>query len=185
MISKLEGAVAGQGVAIRMEPVDDVLERAQRGDLAAFEQLYRQHCSRIHGLCLRLTSDRARAEDLTQETFIRAWRKLPTLRELGGFAGWLSKVAVHLVYSEGRERQRRHRLHAALPADTGACQSTAVRLDLDQAIAELPDGARQVLVLHDVEGFRHREIAEQIGMSVGTSKSQLHRARKLLRERLA
>jgi len=168
-----------------MEPFDDVLQRAQQGEMAAFEQLYRRHSSRIHGLCLRLTSDRTRAEDLTQETFIRAWRKLPTLRELGGFASWLSRVAVHVVYSDGRELQRRHRLQEALAPVRGVSQSTAVRLDLDKAIATLPDGARQVLVLHDVEGFRHREIAEQTGMSVGTSKSQLHRARKLLRERLA
>lgn len=167
-----------------------VVRRAQERDLRAFERLYRLHVSRIHAICLRMTANITRAEELTQKIFLTAWEKLPLFRGESAFGSWLHRVAVNTVLAEQRAEYRRARrvFGAEDPAvfETPSNDGTAAgtRLDLEQAIAGLPPQARAVFVLHDVEGWRHDEIAEQLGVATGTSKAQLHRARKLLQEAL-
>jgi len=167
----------------------DLLGEAQRGDVAAFEALYRRHVGRVHGLCRRLARDAARAEEQTQEVFLRAWKNLGACGADRPFEAWLCRIAIHVAMADNRSFRRRFRREAVtqdgiLP-DTGVPAAPAgLALDLERAIERLPPGARQVFVLHDVEGFRHDEIGRFLGLSAGTSKAQLHRARKLLREAL-
>jgi RNA polymerase sigma-70 factor (ECF subfamily) len=166
-----------------------VVRRAQRGDLDAFESLYRSHVGRVHGLCLRMVADPSLAEDLTQETFIRAWRHIRTYRGESRFGGWMRRLAVNVVLADRRTRLRRSAFERddIDPGDLGSPASAEVpdrRRDLESAIAGLPPGARTVFVLHDIEGYRHEEIAAFTGTTSGTSKAQLHRARRLLREAL-
>jgi len=160
--------------------------RARSGDVGAFEQLYRRHVGRVYAICLRMTADPARAEDHTQEAFIRAWEKLDTYRGESGFERWLSRVAVNVVRSGHRARGRREERERPMDGDESPVPgpTTGAALDLERALCGLPPGARQVFVLHDVEGYRHEEIAGLLDVTTGTSKSQLHRARKLLREAL-
>lgn len=169
----------------------DWIARARSGDRAAYEPLYRAHVGRVYGLCLRMVrGDVPRAEDLTQEVFVRAWRKLDTFRGESAFSTWLHRLASNLVLTELRSHSRRHSreyttgdLAAVEPARR---ESTAgLKMDLERAIAGLPERARQVFVLHDVEGYRHKEVAAMMGLATGTTKAQLHRARRLLREVLA
>ncbi|MDX1503490.1 MAG: RNA polymerase sigma factor [Thermoanaerobaculia bacterium] len=172
-------------------PADEreLARRAAGGDVEAFERLFRAHQGRIYGLCLRMTGDVGRAEDLTQEAFLRAWRKLGSFRAESAFGSWLHRLTVNVVLSALRRRPARE-LRLADPegaeAETVTPQppDTARRLDLERAIAALPERARLVFLLHDVEGYRHREIAEAAGMAEGSSKAHLHRARRLLREAL-
>jgi len=166
----------------------NLLARARAGDISAFECLYRRHVGRIHGLCFRLTSDQGLAEDLTQTAFLRAWQRLDTLRDDAGFGAWLHRLATNTVYQDRRSWQRKWaRLEGEDSIDERRDRggSRAEPVDLARAVAALPRGARDVLLLHDVEGYRHDEIADLTGTSVGTSKSQLHRARRLLREALS
>ena len=160
------------------------VESAARGDRQAFERLYRCHVGRVHALCQRM-SDADSAHDLTQEIFVRAWRKLSTFRHEAAFGTWLYRIALNTLFAH-RETKKRER--ARWIEDDGLVErlpsrpkSGDLRVDLERALPELPQGARQIFVLHDVEGFKHEEIAEHLGISVGTSKSQLHRARLLLR----
>lgn len=164
------------------------VEQARSGSRDAFERLYRRHVGRVYALCLRMTADPARAEEGTQETFIRAWRKLESLRGANEFGAWLRRVAVNVVLGDDRMRRRRRGREEPFgerdrPAMAAA--PAAAGLDLERAIAGLPTGARRVFVLHDVEGYGHPEIAEMMGVAAGTSKAQLHRARRLLREALS
>lgn len=167
-----------------------LVSRAQAGDLAAFEELYRQHVRRVYALCLRLSGDSALAEELTQEAFVRAWKKLVQFRGESAFSTWLHPLAVNVALAERRSRRSRD-AHTFLTDDAAAFERPPAgdglegRLDIERALASLPAGARAVFVLHDVEGYRHDEIAGMTGVTVGTSKAQLHRARRLLRERLA
>lgn len=168
----------------------DSIRRAQDGDVDAFEQLYREHAGRIYALCLRLRAgDAADATELMQDVFIRAWRRLSTFRGECAFSSWLHRLAVNTMLENARSDRRR--MARVLPMDDtsrleGTVRSSGVdlRMDMEEAIASLPKGARLAFVLHDVEGYQHQEIAEQLGVSVGTIKAQLHRARRLLRERL-
>lgn len=184
------------------EPVmaDDAIwvERAQRGDVEAFERLYRLHVGRIHALCLRMCGDRQEAEEMTQTVFIRAWEKILRFDGRSRFGSWLHRLAVNAVLSawrsRGRRRQRLVPLEAVEPGGTDPGQGAASwsvlptagadAIDLERAIRRLPTGARTVFVLHDIEGYLHREIGELTGMAVGTCKAQLHRARRLLRKSL-
>lgn len=168
-------------------PDAEVVRRAQRGDVAAFEELYRAHSGRIYAVCLRLLADPARAEDLTQDTFIRAWEKLGTFRGRSAFSTWLHRLAVNLTigYLRGRARfdsrtDDEERAERAAPVR----EHSAAGVDLERAIAALPPQARTVFVLFDVEGYRHREIAEMTGLAEGTCKAHLHRARQLMRKAL-
>jgi len=168
----------------------DSIRRAQAGDVDAFELLYREHAGRVFALCLRLQAgNSADATELMQDVFIKAWRRLATFRGDCAFSSWLHRMAVNTMLENARSNRRR--LARVLPMDDtsllpGAARSSGVELkmDMEDAIASLPKGARLAFVLHDVEGFQHQEIAEQLSVSVGTVKAQLHRARRLLRERL-
>jgi RNA polymerase sigma-70 factor (ECF subfamily) len=168
----------------------DLIYRAQQGDGAAFEALYRAHAGRVYALCLRLTADAAQAEERTQDAFVRAWERLATFRGESAFSSWLYRLTVNEVLLGRRaERRREQRVvtsddPAALERSRGADASSGSALDLERAVAALPPGAREVFVLHDVEGYRHEEIAQLAGIAVGTSKAQLFRARRLLREAL-
>ena len=172
-----------------MTDVTALVRRAQHGDEGAFRDLYREHVGRIYALCLRLTGDAAAAEERTQDAFIRAWERLRTFRGESAFATWLHRLAVNVVLMERRGSGRRER-RVAPASDDPVYEQAATRpaagerLDLEQAIAALPAGAREVFVLFDVEGYSHEEIARMCGIAVGTSKAQLFRARRLLREML-
>jgi RNA polymerase sigma-70 factor (ECF subfamily) len=166
----------------------ELAARAGGGDLLAFETLYRMSVGRVYALCLRLTGEKERAQRLTQDAFVRAWEKLPGFRGEAAFSSWLYRLTVNVVLQDQRSRRRRLARHQEAAAEIPPSPSTApgleTRLDLEQAIARLPERARTVFLLHDVEGYRHEEIAEMTGTAVGTSKAQLHRARRLLREML-
>lgn len=174
----------------RLETADGELaevEAAAEGDGRAFERLYRRHVDRVYGLACRMAGS-DRAEELTQDVFVRAWRKLDTFRGDAAFGSWLYRLAINVIYGHLRHerRARSRRVESEIPLERARARRdpAAIRMDFDVAIERLPDGAREVFVLHDVEGYKHREIAELIGVTTGTSKSQLHRARMLLREHL-
>ncbi len=169
----------------------DRVKRAQAGDRLAFEQLYRSHCDRIYALCWRMCGgDKALAEDMLQDAFLRAWNKLHLFRSDSKFGTWLHRLTVNVILSDKRIRVKRLQREQALSEGVertvvGVSDVTAgLRKDLEAAIAGLPERARTVLVLYAIEGYRHAEIAEMTGMAVGSSKAQLHRARKLVRQAL-
>jgi RNA polymerase sigma-70 factor (ECF subfamily) len=163
------------------EPVV-LISAAVCGDLGAFEALYRRFSPRIFGLCLRLTGQREAAEDCTQESFIAAWRALATFEQRSRFSTWLQRIAIRTVLS--RRRGLRIAREVAEPAwglpDPPDPGSGAPPIDVERAIAALPDGARHVLVLVGIYGFSHTEAAAALGVAEGTCKTQLHRARGLL-----
>ena len=168
--------------------VSALVRRAAGGDIAAFEQLYRDHVGRVHGAILRLVGmDRARAEELTQDAFVRAWQKLSSFRHESAFSTWLHRLGINTALMDLRGRRDEDNMdNAALELAAGGdvpfC--AAERGDLERAVSNLPPRARAVLVLHDVEGWKHEEISVELGMAVGSSKAQLHRARGLLRRAL-
>ena len=164
--------------------------RAANADVAAFEQLYRRHHRRVHGVIMRLVGHiSARAEDLTQEAFVRAWQALPSFRHESSVSTWLHRLAVNTALMELRSRRSRplqdddEEIFDQLATPDTAGNAVLGR-DLERAVATLPPRARAVLILHDVEGWKHEEIATELGMAVGSSKAQLHRARGLLRTRI-
>ncbi len=174
--------------AFAVEPDDDSLARAAAaGDRQAFESIYRRHSPRLYAVVWRLCGGQAaRADDVLQDAFIRAWRALPQFRFESALATWLHRLAVNTALMELRARSAEgepadEAVLADLPGRE-ACQ--AQRIDLERALQTLPPRARAVLVLHDVEGWKHQEIAEVLQMAVGSSKAQLHRARGLLRVRM-
>jgi len=167
----------------------DLVRRARDGDETAFRELYHEHAGRIYALCLRLTGDAGAAEERTQDVFVRAWERLATFRGESAFGTWLHRLTVNVVLMERRGSRRRERRVAPASDDpvferAAAAPAGADRLDLERAIALLPAGAREVFVLFDVEGYSHEEIAGMCGIAIGTSKAQLFRARRLLREML-
>jgi RNA polymerase sigma-70 factor, ECF subfamily len=168
---------------------NQLVVRAQRGDMTAFEGLYRENVGRVYALCLRLEGKAERAEERTQDVFVRAWERLETFRGESAFSTWLHQLAVNVVRGEWRTEQRRRNRVEAIDTETledrvGEQASLDEGIDLESAIAQLPPGARRVFTLHDVEGYQHDEIAEFMGVSPGTCKAQLHRARQLLRKAL-
>jgi RNA polymerase sigma-70 factor (ECF subfamily) len=171
-------------------PMDLTVRRAQQGETAAFEQLYHAHVGRVYALCLRLCSDSTRAEELTQDVFVRAWEKLGSFQGKSAFSTWLHRLAVNVVL--GDRRSEGVRVHRVFGTDEPEKYETpslrgsdpGIAMDLERAIAQLPPGARSVFVLHDVEGYKHHEIATLLEISAGTSKAQLHRARMMLRKHL-
>lgn len=165
------------------------VSQAASGDLQAFERLYRDHVARVHGLARRMAGSDW-ADELTQDVFVRAWQKLRSFRAEASFATWLHRVAVNVIIERLRRAtvERARRVDDFEPAYATARSRTAspaVRMGLDAALETLPPGARAVFVLYDVEGYTHPEIGAMLGISVGTSKTQLHRARRLLRAELA
>ena len=168
------------------EPLSDVA-RAAAGDARAFEALYRTHLPRVHSLVRRMTGGRD-ADELTQDVFVRVWQKLGSFRGDASFTTWLHRLAVNVVIERFRtDTARRARLHDGedvfemLP---GPAQTRDLGMDFEAALEKLPDGAREIFVLHDVEGYKHHEIATLLEISAGTSKAQLHRARMMLRKHL-
>ena len=165
----------------------DLVRRARRGEVEAFEDLYRGHVGRIYAVILRMVADPALAEELTQEAFVRAWGRLASFRGTSAFGTWLHRLSVNVALDALRARRRwRERFSDEPPARPPAAPASdpADALDLEQAIAMLPPRARAVFVLHDVEGYKHREIARLLELSVGACKAHLHRARRRLREEL-
>ena len=167
----------------------ELIRRAQQRDVDAFEQLYRRHVSRVYAVCIRLTANARRADELTQTAFIQIWQKLPLFRGESAFSSWLHRLAVNTVLSDFRATHRREtrviNVADLAPVETPASSASAgARLDLEQVIATLPQQARTIFVLHDVEGYTHEEIAELMQLQSGTTKAQLHRARQLLQEAL-
>jgi RNA polymerase sigma-70 factor (ECF subfamily) len=161
-----------------------LITRVKQDDIQAFEELYRLHLGRVYAICFRLTANRAIAEELAQESFIRAWQKIRSFRGESSFSSWLYRLTTNVVLSQLRKKQLlqigidditedQNMVHRQL--DTGKI------IDMEQAISKLPDGARTIFVLHDIEGYQHNEISNMTGLAIGTSKTQLHRARKLLK----
>ncbi|HZO20589.1 MAG TPA: RNA polymerase sigma factor [Gemmatimonadaceae bacterium] len=180
---------AARGAVTQLEsvPADDVALAAS-GDRRAFERLYRDNVNRVFAICVRMCGDRTRAEELTQDVFVRVWEKLPLFRGESAFSTWVHRLAVNVILNarkaEGRERGRQDPDGEETLELRGTSSHDGERMDLEAAIATLPRGARRVFVLHDVEGYKHEEIAEMLGITAGGSKAQLHRARMLLREAL-
>jgi RNA polymerase sigma-70 factor (ECF subfamily) len=164
-----------------------LVQRACGGDARAFERLYREHAGRVYGLCLRMTRDVQLAEDCTQDTFINAWRALPRFETRSSLSTWLHRIAVNVSLA----KRRKSSPVEPLPEDgeEGGAEEWALETpveveEIESAIGALPDGARDALVLHALYGYSHGEAAQMLGIAEGTCKAQLHRARKLLRERL-
>jgi len=178
----------------RAETEASLIKRAQRGDAAAFANIFYAHKPRIYSLCLRMTSNIAEAEDLTQESFLQVFRKLPTFRGDSALSTWMYRVAVNTVLMYFRKRGRPQISLDESPSDQvqtkkreyGSDDQRLVtsidRIALARAIRELPDGYRTIFLLHEVDGYEHREIARLLKCSVGNSKSQLHKARVRMRE---
>ena len=180
-------AAAPPVTQLERAPADDVALAAS-GDRRAFERLYRENVNRVFAVCVRMSGDRGRAEELTQDVFVRVWEKLPLFRGESAFSTWVHRLAVNVILNarkaEGRDRSRHDPDGEEALEERGAAPHHGDRMDLEAAIATLPPGARRVFVLHDVEGYKHEEIAEMLGVTAGGSKAQLHRARMLLREAL-
>jgi RNA polymerase sigma-70 factor (ECF subfamily) len=195
--------LAESTIAAMPQPTDrdaerDLVTRAQRGDVAAFEALYRANAPRVYALALRLTGNAPSAGELTQDVFVHAWQRLTAFRGDAAFASWLHRITVNTMFMRARsDRRRAARIRNESEADEHARDITAEAeqgsvpavdvaqaVDLERAIAALPPGARRVFVLHDVVGYRHDEIARLTGLAEGTLRAQLHRARRLLMEAL-
>lgn len=176
------------------EPAEsELVTRAQGGDNAAFEGLYRRHAGRVHALCLRMTGNAAQAEDCVQEAFVQAWKKLSTFQGASAFGTWLYRIAVNEVLGVQR-RDRRRSTHLQVVGDEERSEGmeyaralgveAGEAIDVEQAVGALPEGARNVFVLVGLHGYSHEEAADALGVAVGTCKAQLHRARQLLAKRL-
>jgi RNA polymerase sigma-70 factor (ECF subfamily) len=165
---------------------DDVA-LAAAGDVSAFERVYHAHLPRVHSLVRRMTGGRD-ADEVTQDVFVRVWQKLGTFRGDAAFSTWLHRLAVNVVIerfrSETLRRQRFKEGDGIFDTIAAPLRSRDVSMDFETALAKLPDGAREIFVLHDVEGYKHHEIATLLDISAGTSKAQLHRARMMLRRHL-
>jgi RNA polymerase sigma-70 factor (ECF subfamily) len=187
--SKGTGRPSGPGATGR-EAELELVERCRRGDLGAFEELYRAHAGRLYGLACRMLGNPADAEDLLQDIFLSAHRKLDSFRGDAALGTWLYRLATnqildHVRSRAGRAGQLTDGLDDAsvLPDAAGhrLADRAIDRIDLERAVAELPEGCRAAFLLHDVEGLEHREVADALGIAEGTSKSQVHKARLRLR----
>jgi len=188
--SKIEEKTAEKAPLSNTETDYELVQLAAHGNLAAFENIYQRYHRRAYSICLRMTQSTAEAEDLTQEVFIQLFRKMGSFRGESAFSTWLHRLTVNQVVLHFRRRG----VQVEQTTDAGKVPAQTVpgtenfsrmpvldRIALDNAIAQLPPGYRTVFVLHDVEGFEHEEIARMLGLSIGTSKSQLHKARLKLR----
>ncbi len=179
----LEPTLLPEPAEVDLEPL---VRRAAAGSVEAFEAIYRAQVGRVMAICLRLCGGRrSEAEDLAQETFVRAWQKLDLYRPGTEFAAWLRRLAINVVLSSRRSARRRWRREQSLAPARPAASDPSRSLDLERAIARLPAHQRHVLVLHDVEGMQHEEIARCLGIRPGTSKARLHRARARLKQEFA
>ena len=184
------GAEVNVSVSERAGSTDGALVAAARGgDTRAFERLYRLHSGKVMGLCMRMTRRHDVAEDCVQQTFIRAWRSLGAFEGRSAFGTWLHRIAVNEVLSYSRNHGTRAESDDDAvtdaqdrPAGEARSHDAGEMMDVEQALSTLPAGARHVVVLQAVYGYSHEEVAEMLGIAVGTCKAQLHRARRLLRE---
>ena len=204
IVSRISRGAAGKGdltdpqQRLASDSVEaELIEKAKLGDAHAFQALYDKHKRRVYSLCLRMTSNTAEAEDLTQEAFLQLYRKIGTFRGESAFSTWLHRLSVNVVLMHLRKK--------SLPvvsleettqpgeddtpkkdfgAEDMALSGSIDRLQLQKAVDDLPPGYRTIFVLHDVEGYEHNEIADIVGCSIGNSKSQLHKARMKLRDLL-
>jgi len=176
--------------------VGEAVRLAQEGNAAAFEFIYRLHCRRVYSLCLRMVKDPSEAEDLTQEEFLQVFRKIHTFRGEAAFSSWLHRLTANIVLMRLRRKKLastsfdqvfagddgHNRSHNEVGAPDARLTGIFDRSNLQRAVGHLPEGYKAMFILHDVQGYQHKEIAEILGCSVGTCKSQLHRARKGIRE---
>ena len=165
----------------------DWIAKAKRSDAGAFERLYRMHIDKVYGLCLRMTGNVAEAEDCTQEAFIQAWTKLDKFRGDSAFSTWLHRIAVNAVLGRIRKSKREQdRIKIAFEQSSSpvSVADNGELRDLSEAVDRLPQGARHVFVLHAVYGYSHEETGAMLDIASGTSKAQLHRARRLLAQQL-
>jgi RNA polymerase sigma-70 factor (ECF subfamily) len=173
----------------RAESIESLVNRAQEGDTAAFEALYRRTADRVYALCLRMSGDGEQATELVQDVFVRVWERLGSFRGESLFTTWLHRLTLNVVLQDRRRRGRRDAREVG-SVDLEWFGREAVRampgtrVDLERAIAALPSKARRVLVLRDVEGYKYEEIARMTGVTLGTVKAQIHRARGLVKEAL-
>ena len=171
------------------EDLAELVTRAQVGDEGAFERIYRAHVGRVYGISLRMLSNESRAEELTQQIFVRVWTKLSSFRGESSFSSWLYRLAVNMILSELKSGRNNAGKAPGMGGSSKSLEPSAAPcsdagIDLEKAIGSLPPQARIVFVMHDIEGYKHEEIADALGVAVGTAKSQLFRARRLLREAL-
>lgn len=180
-----QAMVSAGGQAVTDEA--QLVARAKRSDPGAFESLYRMHVNRVYGLCLRMTSNVSEAEDCTQDAFIQAWNKLDKFRGDSAFSTWLHRIAVNAVLGRMRKSKRereRMQIVAEESRSVASVGDTGSLRDLSEAIDRLPEGAKHVFVLYAVYGYSHDEASRMLGIATGTSKAQLHRARRLLAQQL-
>ena len=189
-MSAANGQSKGRVMALATDQAVDEqhwVQRAQQADTSAFEKLYRANIDKVYGLCLRMTGNVSEAEDCAQDAFIQAWNKLDKFRGESSFGTWMHRVAVNVVLGRMRKSKREQdRIRAVsdvTPPMTTIADDGELR-DLEQAINELPSGARHVFVLHAVYGYSHGETGGMLGIAEGTSKAQLSRARRLLAQQL-
>jgi len=179
--------MALSGETLVRNGIESDVALAARGDSSAFERLYRTHVTRIHGLTRRMLGSHM-ADEVTQDIFVRTWQKLGQFRGESAFSTWLHRLALNVVIERRRafavQRGRMADDPSALDHVTVAPARADLRVDFEAAMEQLPVGAREIFVLHDVEGHKHREIAVLLGITSGTSKRQLHRARMLMRKHL-
>ena len=178
------GTLASERSGVGAAPDAADVQLAAAGDQLAFERLYHAHVARVHSLARRMLGDDD-ADEATQDVFVRAWEKLGTSRGEAAFGTWLHRRAINVILGRRQSRARRwervvegDQLVESLPSHRSHLE---LHMDFETAIGRLPKGAREVFVLHDVEGFKHHEIAEMLGVTTGTTKAQLHRARRALR----
>lgn len=167
-------------------PEHELVARARRGDVSAFEELYHTTAGRVFALCLRMCGDRVRATELLQDVFVRVWERIASFRGDAAFATWVHRLAVNVVLESRRSDARREMGESRAAQHEREQDGLSVErvMDLETAIARLPAGARRAFVLHDIEGYKHHEIARMTGLAEGTLRAQLHRARQLLMEML-
>ena len=199
MLTKFaESMIAAMPQPLERDAEQELVAKAQRGDVTAFEALYRANAPRVYALALRLSGNSNDAAELTQDVFVQAWQRLTGFRGDAAFGSWLHRITVNTTFMRTRGDRRRaahirihsdadeHDLAASPEEGQGSVPAVDVAqaVDLERAIAALPPGARRVFVLHDVIGYRHDEIAGLTGLAEGTLRAQLHRARRLLMEAL-
>ena len=160
-----------------------LVEQSKNGDRKAYEQLYRNNVGKVHGLCLRLCGQKELAEDLTQEAFVKAWLKIDTFRGDSAFGSWMYRLTSNLVigYLRQQTKWKMESFSEVHENSMGFASIHEERPDLDTALMSLPQQARVVVILHEYLGYQHNEISDITGMAVGSSKSQLHRAKSLLK----
>ncbi len=181
----LAANLPGHEIMTHHDDESALIAAARGGDTAAFGSLYETHSGRIYGLCLRMTANPADAQDCAQDAFVQAWQKLGSFRADAAFGTWIHRIAVNTVLAKQRKSGREGRHLELVPRDEPVAEDGLDdNTDIEKALRKLPDGARNVFVLYAVYGYTHEEAADMLGIAPGTSKAQLHRARKLLAARL-